>query len=41
MSQSATTDEPLCDRAGLDRRRLETIGDEAVLGADDGERGGE
>ena len=37
MSQIATTDELFFDRAGLDRRRLETIVDEALLGADDGE----
>ncbi|MCH6587976.1 MAG: metalloprotease TldD [Proteobacteria bacterium] len=37
MSQIATTDELFFDRAGLDRRRLETIVDEALVGADDGE----
>ncbi|MCH8154872.1 MAG: metalloprotease TldD [Proteobacteria bacterium] len=37
MSQIAATDELFFDRAGLDRRRLETIVDEALVGADDGE----
>ena len=37
MSQIAATDELFFDRAGLDRRSLETIVDEALVGADDGE----
>ncbi len=37
MSQIAATDELFFDRAGLDRRNLETIVDEALVGADDGE----
>ena len=37
MSQIATTDELFFERAGLDRRSLETIVDEALVGADDGE----
>ncbi len=37
MSQIAATDELFFNRAGLDRRSLETIVDEALAGADDGE----
>ena len=37
MSQIAATDELFFERAGLDRRSLETIVDEALVGADDGE----
>ena len=37
MSQIAATDELFFNRAGLDRRSLETIVDEALVGADDGE----
>ena len=37
MSQLATTDDLFFNRAGLDRSRLETIVDDALKGADDGE----
>ncbi len=37
MSHIATTDEIFFNRAGLDRARLETIVDDALSGADDGE----
>jgi TldD protein len=37
MSHMAATDEIFFNRAGLDRQRLESLVDEALAGADDGE----